>query len=203
MESEPALVRRMLIALERGCYLAGTLLLVGTLSNTLLSQAGAAQAIGELPNMELWSETRKTNYLESLDAKPKALARLEVPSLNINVAVYATDSELHLDLGSGVIQGMDYPHENGHIGIAGHRDGYFRALKNIAVGDTLLLHTLNGAKEFVVEDLQVINPNEVGYLAATDEQRLTIVTCFPFYFVGDAPQRYLVRAVPVDSSLVI
>lgn len=189
--------------LERGCYLAGALLLVGILSNVFLSRAGAAQAIRELPNMELWSEARKTSYLSALNAKPKALARLEVPTLDMNVAVYATDSDLHLDLGSGVIQGMDYPHENGHIGIAGHRDGYFRALQNVAVGDKLLLHTLNGVKAFVVEELLVINPNEVDHLAATDEQRLTIVTCFPFYFVGDAPQRYLVRALPVNSSQLI
>ena len=199
-----ALTKRFLFAVERSCYLAGLLLLVATLSNALLRQAATAQALAELPDMQMWSDSRRESYLEALEAKPgTAMATLQVPALALEVPVYANDSDLHLDLGSGVIQGMDYPHEKGHIGIAGHRDGYFRALKDLTIGDQLLLHTMNGLKTFVVEELKVIDPNEVDYLAATDEQRLTIVTCYPFYFVGEAPQRYLVRAIPVNATETI
>ena len=135
--------------------------------------------------------------MAALDETPGAtLGRLRAPRLGLEVPVYENASDLHMDLGAGVIEGMSYPHEPGHIGIAGHRDGYFRALKDIAVGDALVLDTLDGEKRFVVEELKIIDPEEVAYLDYTTDQRLTIVTCYPFYYAGNAPQRFLVRAAP-------
>ncbi len=179
------------------CYGAGALLVAGALFQMVSSEVRAAQASAQLPEMQLWSDEAKARYVAALDETPGAtLGRLRAPSLGLEVPVYENASDLHMDLGAGVIEGMSYPHEPGHIGIAGHRDGYFRALKDIAVGDALVLDTLDGEKRFVVEELKIIDPEEVAYLDYTTDQRLTIVTCYPFYYAGNAPQRFLVRAAP-------
>lgn len=177
------------------CYSAGALLVAGALFQMVSSEVRAAQASAQLPEMQLWSDEAKARYVAALDETPGAtLGHLRAPSLGLEVPVYENASDLHMDLGAGVIEGMSYPHEPGHIGIAGHRDGYFRALKDIAVGDALVLDTLHGQKRFVVEELKIIDPDEVAYLDYTIDQRLTIVTCYPFYYAGNAPQRFLVRA---------
>ena len=179
------------------CYGAGALLVASALFQMVSSEVRAAQASAQLPEMQLWSDEAKARYLAALDETPGAtLGSLRAPSLGLEVPVYESASDLHMDLGAGVIEGMSYPHEPGHIGIAGHRDGYFRALKDIAVGDALVLDTLDGEKRFVVEELKIIDPEEVAYLDYTTDQRLTIVTCYPFYYAGNAPQRFLVRAAP-------
>ena len=99
-----------------------------------------------------------------------------------------------MDRGAGVIDGMAYPHEAGNIGIAGHRDGYFRVLKDIAVGDKILLRTLEGPKQFTIDSRAVVEVDDRSVLLDTQEQTLTLITCYPFYFVGHAPQRFIVTA---------
>jgi len=107
-----------------------------------------------------------------------------------------------MDRGAGVIDGMAYPHEPGNIGIAGHRDGYFRVLKDVQVGDTLALQTLEGSKAFTIDSVQVVEISDTHLLQDTDDQTVTLVTCYPFYFVGHAPQRYIVTA-SLDTTNVI
>ena len=187
--------------LEGLAYIAGVLLLVVALGSVLRSEVRAAHATEALPNMQLWSDEAKARYLAALDeADAPVLGVLHAPSLALEVPVYESDSDLNMDRGAGIIDGMAYPHELGHIGIAGHRDGYFRALKDLRLGDRLVLETLYGTKEFVVDDLRVIEPTELDYLQETVDQRLTIVTCYPFYFAGSAPQRYLVRATLLSAE---
>lgn len=181
------------------CYLIGGLLLAFVAAVVLRSDVRAAQALQALPDMQLWSPGRKEAYFRAIDsAETPVLAILRAPALNLTVPVYDSASELNMDRGAGVINGMAYPHEPGHIGIAGHRDGYFRALKDITVGDRLTLDTLHGERHFVIDELRIIEPEAVEYLKDTVDPRLTIVTCYPFYFAGNAPQRFLVRAVPVQ-----
>lgn len=154
------------------------------------------------PDTTLWSPERIADYQLSLQAElPPVLGVLSAPALGLEVPVYATDSELTMDRGAGVIDGMAYPHEGGNIGIAGHRDGYFRVLKDIAVGDRLVLQTLEGPKHFTVRHTRVVEIADTHVLADTDHQSLTLVTCYPFYFVGHAPQRFVVTAT-LDTTYV-
>lgn len=169
-----------------------------------LRDAPAAIAVDHLPppDMTLWSPGRVADYQASLRAElPPVLGVLSAPSLGLEVPVYATDSELTMDRGAGIIDGMAYPHEGGNIGIAGHRDGYFRVLKDISVGDSLTLQTLSGPKRFTVERTRVVEIEDTHVLADTDHQSLTLVTCYPFYFVGHAPQRFVVTAT-LDKNYV-
>ncbi|MEH6518113.1 MAG: class D sortase [Halioglobus sp.] len=155
------------------------------------------------PDMSLWAPQRIADYETSLRADlPKILGVLEVPSVGLKVPVYPTDSELTMDRGAGVIDGMSYPHEAGNIGIAGHRDGYFRALKDVQVGDRIALQTLQGPKDFTINSVQVVAITDTHLLQDTDDQTVTLVTCYPFYFVGHAPQRFIVTA-SLDSTNVV
>ncbi|MBN7797948.1 class D sortase [Parahaliea mediterranea] len=168
------------------------------------AEAPSAIAVDHLPppDMTLWSPGRVADYQASLRAElPPVLGVLSAPALGLEVPVYATDSELTMDRGAGIIDGMAYPHEGGNIGIAGHRDGYFRVLKDISVGDSLELQTLAGRKRFTVERARVVEIEDTHVLADTDHQSLTLVTCYPFYFVGHAPQRFVVTAT-LDKNYV-
>jgi LPXTG-site transpeptidase (sortase) family protein len=147
------------------------------------------------PDTTLWAPGRIADYEASLKADlPPIIGILEVPSVGLQVPVYPTDTELAMDRGAGVIDGMAYPHEPGNIGIAGHRDGYFRVLKDVKVGDTLSLQTLEGPKSFTIDNVQIVEITDTHLLQDTNDQTVTLVTCYPFYFVGHAPQRYIVTA---------
>ena len=106
-----------------------------------------------------------------------------------------------MDRGAGVIDGMAYPHELGNIGISGHRDGYFRVLKDVQVGDPIILQTLEGPKHFRINATKIVQIKDKTLLRDTDEQSVTLVTCYPFYFVGHAPKRFIVTATP-DTTYV-
>ena len=150
--------------------------------------------LGE-PDTRLWAPGRIADYQASLSAElPPVLGVLEIPSVSLKVPLYADDSELSMDRGAGIIGGMSYPHEPGNIGISGHRDGYFRVLKDLEIGDALLLQTLEGPKRFRVDAVQVVEISDTSLLQDTRDQTVTLVTCYPFYFVGHAPQRFIVTA---------
>jgi sortase A len=154
------------------------------------------------PDMTLWTPKRIADYQASLEAElPPVLGVLRAPRLGLEVPVYSTDSGLTMDRGAGIIDGMAYPHEGGNIGVAGHRDGYFRVLKDIQVGDMLELQTLRGPKHFSVRETRIVEIADTHVLADTDQQTLTLVTCYPFYFVGHAPQRFIVIAT-LDNTYV-
>lgn len=156
------------------------------------------------PDTSNWNPGRVVDYQNSLKADlPPVLGVLEIPSVGLEVAVYPTDSDLTMDRGAGVIDGMSYPHELGNIGIAGHRDGYFRALKDVKLGDTITLATLQGPKIFTIDSTQIVDISDTALLQDTSDQTVTLVTCYPFYFVGHAPKRFIVTASldPINVNL--
>src|SRR6185503_10765300 len=102
-----------------------------------------------------------------------------------------------LDRAVGYIEGTAQPGTDGNLGIAGHRDGFFRGLKDITAGDAIELDTIQGTDVYRVERTWVVGPEEVSVLDPTSERALTLVTCYPFYFIGSAPQRFIVRAVRI------
>ena len=143
----------------------------------------------------LWADGRTEEFQQSLFAAMDApLALMRIPRLEIEAPVFAGTSDLILNRGVGQIEGTALPGEIGNIGIAGHRDGFFRPLKDIALGDAIILETTTDTITFTVEDLHIVDPSEVWVLEPTDTPTITLVTCYPFYFVGSAPQRFIVRA---------
>jgi sortase A len=145
--------------------------------------------------MDDWSEKRKAEYLESVKQDAGAtLAVLRVPSRDIEVPVLDSTSDLALNRGAGHVEGTALPGTAGNIAVAAHRDGFFRGLKDIKIGDQIELTTLEGQQTFVVSKLDIVDPFQVSVLDPTDEPVLTLITCYPFYFVGSAPERFIVRA---------
>jgi len=122
------------------------------------------------------------------------LGHIEIPRIGVSVAVLQGTTSRTLRLGVGHIQGTALPGEPGNIGIAGHRDTYFRALKDIRRDDKIQLETVTGITRYEVDWVQVTSPSDVGVLAPTAESSLTLVTCYPFYYIGAAPKRYIVHA---------
>jgi sortase A len=92
------------------------------------------------------------------------------------------------------------PGEDGNVGIAGHRDGFFRGLKDLRVGDSIELVTQTKTNTYIIDRLVIVDPSDVKVLARRPRTSVTLVTCYPFYFVGSAPQRYIVQASLVTPS---
>jgi len=130
-------------------------------------------------------------------APPKmhdVIAWIEIPRLQISTAVLEGDDDLALDLGAGHIPGTALPSATGNIGIAAHRDSFFRSLGGIEPNDSIRLRTQNGDWEYTVESTRIVKPSEVSVLANSVQPVLTLVTCYPFHYVGSAPLRFIVRA---------
>ena len=122
------------------------------------------------------------------------LGHIEIPRIGVSVAVLQGTTSRTLRLGVGHITGTALPGEPGNIGIAGHRDTYFRALKDIRKDDEIHLQTAAGITKYEVDWIQTTSPSDVGVLAPTAESSLTLVTCYPFYYIGAAPKRFIVHA---------
>ena len=125
---------------------------------------------------------------------------LRIPRIRLEVAVLEGTDEFVLNRAVGHIAETALPGADGNSGIAGHRDGFFRGLKDIVVGDVVEIETLNGKEEYRIERTWIVSPEDVSVLDPTPTRSLTLVTCYPFYFIGSAPQRFIVRAVRADWS---
>ena len=147
------------------------------------------------PNQENWADKRVAEYEESLkvEAGPP-LAVMTIDKLGIQVPVYDGADDFNLNRGVARIKGTARVDAEGNLGIAGHRDGFFRGLKDIAMGDQIELQTARGIAVYTVSSITIVEPSDVSVLAPTPERTITLVTCYPFYFVGQAPKRYIVKA---------
>jgi sortase A len=146
-------------------------------------------------DFSLWSEKRVRAYRESLAARKGApMAVLSITRLGIRVPVFEGTDEWTLNRGVGWIAGTARPDEKGNVGIAGHRDGFFRRLKDISPGDAIEIATFRSTRTYTVDGIEIVTPDDVGVLRARSVPSLTLVTCYPFYFMGDAPQRFILHA---------
>jgi sortase A len=143
----------------------------------------------------LWSPGRIKAYRRSLQLEVEApIAVLEIEKIHLRVPVFAGSDDLSLDRGAGWIEGTARPGTRGNVAIAGHRDGFFRPLKDLREGDAINLETLKRTDSYVIDRMEIVNPTDVRVLEPTQEPRITLVTCYPFYHVGSAPLRYVVEA---------
>jgi sortase A len=158
------------------------------------TQAAATEPDKNEPDFRLWSEQRIAAYKAGRNATPSALAALEIPAIRLQVPVLEGTDDLTLNQGVGHIEGTPLPGKGGNVGIAGHRDGFFRGLKDIHEGDTIDLITQTGSSRYVVDEILIVSPEDTWVLRPRPFASLTLVTCYPFYFVGSAPQRFIVHA---------
>lgn len=171
----------------------------------LLKQAIAA---GPPPPVRGTHAAAETDSFESLrnsaekEKKPpvrvedgELIGRIQVPRLGVSAILMEGVGKKALRRGAGHIPDTAMPSEEaGNVGIAAHRDSFFRGLKDIQEDDTIELTTLEGTFRYTVEWIKIVKPDDVSVLAPTEDAALTLVTCYPFYYVGSAPERFIVRA---------
>jgi sortase A len=156
-------------------------------SGTTTSPAGV--------DTSLWSDKRIRAYNESLShAFGTPLAVLSIPKIHLEVPVFEGTDDVTLDRGVGRITGTARPGQPGNLGVAGHRDGFFRGLKDVTTGDEIKLALPEREATYVIDQITVVTPQDVSVLQPRPVSSITLVTCFPFYFVGSAPERYIVSA---------
>jgi sortase A len=166
----------------------------------LVKQAEAAgmraAAEAETSDLKTVSDTEQAGSDEEqiVQQSGAPLALLRIAKIHLEAPVFDGTDGLTLNHGVGRIAGTARPGETGNIGIAGHRDGFFRGLKNVEVGDAIELETPNGTDRYIVDQVQIVAPEDTSVLRPRSVASVTLVTCYPFHFIGSAPQRYVVTA---------
>jgi sortase A len=191
------------IRVGRALILLGVGLLVLWVAATIdggISQTWLARrlgAVGGKPRSEellgLATATRHEAATSGL------IGRLDVPRLNLSVYVVEGIGGTELRRGVGHVPGTPYPGERGNVGLAGHRDTYFRKLHGIAPGDTVKLTTPDGEFTYQVDSILIVSPTRGDLLRPDRRVGLTLVTCYPFHYVGPAPDRFVVLAQPTEA----
>ena len=125
---------------------------------------------------------------------PLVLGRIEIPRIGVSAIVREGDDDTTLAVAVGHVPGTARPGERGNMALAGHRDSFFRALRHIKVDDVIHVRTLGRGYEYLVDSTEVVRAEETRVLDPTGDAVLTLVTCYPFGYVGHAPNRFIVRA---------
>ncbi len=146
-------------------------------------------------DFSLWDQKRIQAYKTALIQKfDPPLAVLRIERIGLAVSVFEGVDDLTLDRGVGHIPDTGRIGGSGNIGIAGHRDGFFRGLKDISKGDNVQLVSAEATYNYTIDQILIVKPEDVWVLAPQKKASLTLVTCYPFYFVGHAPSRYIIQA---------
>jgi sortase A len=154
------------------------------------------RALESLPPTPVSATTRnRPTY-----APGSAIGKLEIPGIGISVVVLEGSDADSLRLGVGRLHNSSLPGEPGNVVLAGHRDTFFRSLREIRPGDQISLRTTQGTFSYTVDWTEVVNPSDIAVLRPTASPALTLVTCYPFYYLGSAPQRFIVRALPAGVA---
>jgi sortase A len=192
---------------ERVFLIAGTAMLIGWA--LLVADASIAQRVARrsLETVTIAAPPPLPRVPESMGVPPastvrrgSALAALSIPRVDLSaVVLHGTDART-LRRGPGHLENTALPGDAGNLVIAGHRDSFFRPLRNIQIGDDIFLDAPGRRFHYRVTSLRVVPPHDVSVLAPTREPTLTLITCYPFWVLGNAPDRFVVRAAAVAES---
>jgi sortase A len=163
---------------------------------------------------QVWKGRELDRALDTLPPAPRAhravpyeqgsaIGRLDIPRLGLSVVVLEGSDAGTLRLGVGRLRNSALPSEPGNVVIAGHRDTFFRSLREIQPGDEISLRTPEGAFSYTVDWTKVVKPTDTSVIMPTTSAALTLVTCYPFYYVGSAPERFIVRAQPPGTMSTV
>jgi sortase A len=181
-------MRALILRAAHYIFLTGGILGLGYATYVVVD-ARVYQAIEEsrLPDMRPTQGPR-------IVAEGDVIGEMEIPRLGLKTIFVQGDSPRILRRAVGHLPETALPGEAGNVALAGHRDRVFRPLRSIQPGDAITIKTRDGGFEYRVESTEVVWPSDVQVLQPSSENTLTLVTCFPFYYVGPAPKRFIVRA---------
>jgi sortase A len=181
--------------LENTCWVVGVAALGWFLfiyMDTLWFQASQAH--------EFEAALQRTHTLAATVRPGDLMGTITIPRIGLSAVVLEGDDEKTLRRAVGHIPGTAYPDESGTVGLAGHRDTFFRKVGSLDQNDVVLFETLKGTYRYRVASAAVVQPQDVDVLRLVDRPALTLVTCYPFRFVGPAPQRFVVTAWQVPNG---
>jgi sortase A len=127
------------------------------------------------------------------------IGSLQIPRLKLSAMVVEGDDDKTLKRGVGHLPDTPLPWQKGNAALAGHRDTFLRAMRDISAGDEIRLTTPHGAFTYRVREIAIVTPDNLTGLSLTDDSSLTLITCYPFSYVGNAPKRFVVRAAPIRT----
>ena len=125
------------------------------------------------------------------------IGKLDVPRIGISVMVFQGMEEETLIVGAGHVPGTPLPGAEGNVAIAAHRDTFFRKLAGILPGDSIQVATVRRTFEYIVDSTEIVDPEDTRVIESRARPELTLITCYPFYFIGAAPKRFIVHARPL------
>jgi LPXTG-site transpeptidase (sortase) family protein len=184
--------RRRLRVVERVLFVLGAVLLGWYLVQQAITAYEQAAANREFESVHLAVD--KPASTVPLLARGALVGRVEIPRVGVSAIVREGDDSATLRHSVGHIPDTALPGDRGNAGLAGHRDTFFRGLKDIRTGDRITMTTTNGVLEYIVGHTSVVDPEDVSVLSPTGRPTLTLVTCYPFYYIGSAPRRFIVQA---------
>jgi sortase A len=146
------------------------------------------------------SGTLATRTSGTLGTIGTLVGRIEIPRLKLTAVAREGDDDRTLDLAVGHLPGTAYPGEAGNAAFAAHRDTFFRPLRHVREGDVIVVTTRRGAFRYLVTSTRVVKPDDVSVLQNTGGPTLTLVTCYPFNYIGSAPYRFIVQAAELPAG---
>lgn len=180
--------------LETACW-SVAVVCIGSFSLMKINAANATNLASEM-----FGNNKQQEGAQAVKHSPKRqfdkgmIGRLEINKLNIQTAILDGTSNELLDAGVGRVAGTSYFGIPGNVALAGHRDTFFRNLKDVGVGDEIVIYHENGKSTYVVSTMKVTNPDDTDILKDGEGMTVTLITCYPFNFIGSAPQRFIVSA---------
>lgn len=151
---------------------------------------------GEAPK----AVTPGTKWKTPIPRTLHSIGRISVPRLHIKAMVEEGDDDRTLRHAVGHIPGTALPGSIGNVALAGHRDSFFRGFGDLRRNDEIDVETLDGSYRYRIDQMTVVDPSNLGPLAPTRGKTLTLITCFPFHYIGPAPRRFIVRATQVSAG---
>lgn len=196
-------IDRSLVAFGLGCLIFYAIVM----ARTAIYQRRAKAEIAATIAAREWSEAAPANRYVPDTAAPAVpvivgdvIGRVEVPRLKLSAAVAEGDDDSILGEAVGHLPDTPLPwQQKGNVAFAAHRDGLFRPLKNIRLNDEVRVVTARGDFLYRVRKTQIVDPDDVSVIAPTPSPTLTLITCYPFSFIGHAPRRFIVQAEKVDD----
>ena len=185
-------LRRILTWVQRVLFACAVLLL--GYCGFALGDAWVFQRRESLDLDRLLRDRRATSGSARATGTDGLVGRIEIPRLLLSAVVVEGIDKTTLRRAVEHIPGTALPGQPGNVGLAGHRDTFFRPLKDVRIQDEIQFSTPEGDFKYQVESLRIVEPDDVGVLAPSSENVLTMVTCYPFFYIGAAPKRFVVRA---------
>jgi sortase A len=151
------------------------------------------------------TNTQEDAFLSSIrplmrQTNPEIIGRLEIPRIHISVMVLEGSSQKILGVAAGHVEGTALPGTVGNVAIAAHRDSFFHSLQEIRANDVIQLKTVKGDFQYTVENTEIVDPSDIEVLHRTVDPELTLITCYPFHYIGSAPKRFIVHARQAAKS---